>query len=126
MSEPSGLFRVLQRQRALILTLSMAAVFAGLLDLVVQLLLVLLGLVFVFRPEVIQQSVHFGTAPSLSQVIMACALAMVAYTGVEAIGDMAAEARDPDGHVGRRPIACRRARSGSPASRPPTRSRRPR
>ncbi len=72
------------------------AVFAGLLDLVVQLLLVLLGLVFVFRPEVIQQSVHFGTAPSLSQVILACALAMVAYTGVEAIGDMAAEARDPD------------------------------
>ena len=70
--------------------------FAGLLDLVVQLLLVLLGLVFVFRPEVIQQSVHFGTAPSLSQVILACALAMVAYTGVEAIGDMAAEARDPD------------------------------
>ena len=72
------------------------AVFAGLLDLVVQLLLVLLGLVFVFRPEVIQQSVHFGTAPSLTQVILACALAMVAYTGVEAIGDMASEARDPD------------------------------
>jgi APA family basic amino acid/polyamine antiporter len=72
------------------------AVFAGILDLVVQLLLVLLGSVFVFRPEVIQQNVHFGTAPTLTQVILACALAMVAYTGIESIGDMAAEARDPD------------------------------
>lgn len=72
------------------------AVFAGVLDLALQLLLVALGLLFVFRPEAIQQSVHFGTAPSLTQMILACALATVAYTGVESIGEAAAEARDPD------------------------------
>ena len=72
------------------------AAFAGVLDLVVQLLLVLLGVAFVFRPEAIQQNVHFGTAPSFGGLVLACALALAAYTGIEAIGEMAADARDPE------------------------------
>jgi basic amino acid/polyamine antiporter, APA family len=40
--------------------------------------------------------VHFGTAPSLEQLILACAVAMIAYTGIDTIGEMASEARDPD------------------------------
>ena len=82
------------------LSASLAA-FAGVLDLIVQLLLVLLGLAFVFRPEAIQQNVHFGTAPSLEGLILACALALAAYTGIEAIGDMAADARDPERDLAR-------------------------
>ncbi len=72
------------------------AAFLGVLDLVVQLLLVLLGLAFVFRPGALQQSVHFGTAPSLEGLILACALALAAYAGIDAIGEMAADARDPE------------------------------
>ena len=72
------------------------AAFAGILDLVVQAVLVLLGLAFVFRPEAIQQNVHLGTAPSFEGLIVACALALAAYTGMEAIGEMAADARDPE------------------------------
>jgi basic amino acid/polyamine antiporter, APA family len=73
-----------------------AAAFAGVLDLVVQVLLVVLGVAFVFRPEAIQQNVDLGTAPSLEGLILACALALAAYTGIEAIGEMAADARDPE------------------------------
>jgi len=72
------------------------AVFLGCVDLVVQLLLVGLGTVFVFRPELIRQNIHFGVAPSLEQLTWACALAMVAYAGLETVGEMTGEARDPD------------------------------
>jgi basic amino acid/polyamine antiporter, APA family len=72
------------------------AVFLGIVDLAGQLLLVLLGAVFIFRPEHIQQNVHLGAAPSFGQLILACAVAMVAYTGIETIAEMAGEARDPD------------------------------
>lgn len=71
-------------------------VFLGIADLVGQLLLVLVGVAFIFRPERIQQNVHLGAAPSLAQLILACAVAMVAYTGIETIAEMAGEARDPD------------------------------
>jgi APA family basic amino acid/polyamine antiporter len=72
------------------------AAFAGILDLVVQAVLVLLGLAFVFHPEALGQNVHLGTAPSFQGLIVACALALAAYTGIEAIGEMAADARDPE------------------------------
>ena len=75
------------------------AAFLGIVDLVAQLLLVLLGALFIFRPEHITGNVHFGSAPSLGQLILACAVAMVAYTGIETIGDLAGEARDPDRDV---------------------------
>jgi basic amino acid/polyamine antiporter, APA family len=72
------------------------AAFLGIVDLVGQLLLVLLGAAFIFRPERISQNVHLGAAPSLEQLILACAVAMVAYTGLDTIGEMAGDARDPD------------------------------
>jgi APA family basic amino acid/polyamine antiporter len=71
------------------------AAFAGVADIGLQILLVALGTGFAFRPEVLGQDVHLGTAPSVGQLALACALAMVAFTGVESVGDMAAEARDP-------------------------------
>jgi len=72
------------------------AILAGIVDIGVQLLLVVMGVAFAFRPETIGQSVHFGTSPSLAGLLVACALAMAAYTGIESIGEMAAEARHPD------------------------------
>ena len=72
------------------------AAFAGVVDMGLQILLVLLGAAFAFRPEMLGRDVHLGTAPSLGQLALACALATAAFTGVEAIGDMAADARDPD------------------------------
>jgi basic amino acid/polyamine antiporter, APA family len=81
------------------LSLSLAA-FAGIVDVALQLLLVLVGVVFAFRPEALRGDVHLHTAPSAGQLILACALALLAYTGVESIGEMAAEASDPDRDLG--------------------------
>ena len=64
-------------------------------DLVTQVLLVVVGFVLVLDPSLLIHQVHLGTAPSWSQVIFALSVAMVAYTGIETVSNMAEEARDP-------------------------------
>jgi len=63
-------------------------------DFATQLLLVLLGLVLVFSPETLIDNVHFGLAPSWKDFVIAIPVAMIAYTGIETISNMAEEARD--------------------------------
>jgi APA family basic amino acid/polyamine antiporter len=71
--------------------------FLAVADLCTQVLLVGLGLVLVFNPSLLVHQVHLGTAPSWSQLIFALSVAMVAYTGIETVSNMAEEAKDP-GH----------------------------
>ena len=66
-------------------------------DLGTQALVVLLGAVLVLNPSLLVHQVHLGTAPSLSQLIFALSIAMLAYTGIETVSNMAEEAKDP-GH----------------------------
>jgi basic amino acid/polyamine antiporter, APA family len=66
-------------------------------DLCTQLVLVLLGAVLVLNPSLLVDQVHLGTAPSWHNLIFAFSVAMVAYTGIETVSNMAEEARDP-GH----------------------------
>jgi APA family basic amino acid/polyamine antiporter len=63
-------------------------------DFATQLLLVLLGLVLVFSPQVLIDNVHLGLAPSWKDFAIAIPVAMIAYTGIETISNMAEEARD--------------------------------
>jgi basic amino acid/polyamine antiporter, APA family len=71
----------------------------GVLDLSVQVLLLLLGLVFVCRPEQVRASLEVGSAPSVGRLLLAFAVASVAYAGMESIGDLPVEARDPERDV---------------------------
>jgi basic amino acid/polyamine antiporter, APA family len=66
-------------------------------DLCTQVLLVGLGLVLVFNPALLIHQVHLGIAPSWTQLVFALSVAMVAYTGIETVSNMAEEAKDP-GH----------------------------
>src|ERR1700730_5296689 len=68
-------------------------------DLCTQVLLVGLGLVLVFNPSLLVNQVHFGTAPTWSRLIFALSVAMVAYTGIETVSNMAEEAKDPGTQV---------------------------
>ena len=63
-------------------------------DFATQLLLVILGLVLVFSPETLIDNVHFGLAPTWRDFVIAIPVAMIAYTGIETISNMAEEARD--------------------------------
>jgi basic amino acid/polyamine antiporter, APA family len=64
-------------------------------DLATQVLLVLVGFVVILNPHLLVSQVHLGTAPTTSELIFALSLAMVAYTGIETVSNMAEEARDP-------------------------------
>jgi basic amino acid/polyamine antiporter, APA family len=70
-------------------------------DLATQVLVVLLGAFLVLNPARLVNQVHFGTAPSLSQLIFALSIAMLAYTGIETVSNMAEEATDPGADVPR-------------------------
>jgi APA family basic amino acid/polyamine antiporter len=64
-------------------------------DFATQVLLVLIGFVLVFSPEVLTSNVHWGVAPTWANLAIAIPVAMLAYTGVETVSNLAEEARDP-------------------------------
>jgi basic amino acid/polyamine antiporter, APA family len=64
-------------------------------DLATQIVLVIIGVFLVLNPSRLVDQVHLGTAPTVSQLIFALSIAMLAYTGIETISNMAEEARDP-------------------------------
>jgi APA family basic amino acid/polyamine antiporter len=65
------------------------------LDLGVQLLLVLLGLAFVFNGNVLVDGFDFSTGLDWADLAFALPLAMLAYTGLETVANLAEETREP-------------------------------
>src|SRR6476661_3657589 len=63
-------------------------------DFSTQLALVILGCVLVLSPETLVNNVHLGTVPTWKNFIIAIPVAMIAYTGIETISNMAEEAKD--------------------------------
>jgi APA family basic amino acid/polyamine antiporter len=70
-------------------------VFLAVVDFATQLLLVILGFVLIFSPHLLSANVHWGTAPTWSSFALAIPVAMIAYTGIETVSNLAEEARDP-------------------------------
>ena len=67
----------------------------ALIDFATQILLVLLGFALIFSPHVLASNIHWGVAPTWSQFLLAIPVAMIAYTGIETVSNLAEEARDP-------------------------------
>src|SRR4051794_34474805 len=70
-------------------------VLLAVVDFATQLLLVILGFALIFSPHVLHANVHWGTAPTWSNFALAIPVAMIAYTGIETVSNLAEEARDP-------------------------------
>ena len=64
-------------------------------DFATQVLLVILGFALVFNAEVLVDNVHWGVAPTWGNLAIAIPVAMLAYTGVETVSNLAEEAREP-------------------------------
>jgi basic amino acid/polyamine antiporter, APA family len=77
-------------QEAAKLSISLAVI-----DFATQLLLVIVGFALVFSPETLVENVHWGVAPTWSSLAISIPVAMLAYTGVETVSNLAEEARDP-------------------------------
>ena len=63
-------------------------------DFLTQVGLVLVGVFLVLDPSLLVEQVDFGTTPTVSDFLIAIPVAMVAYTGIETVSNMAEEARD--------------------------------
>jgi basic amino acid/polyamine antiporter, APA family len=63
-------------------------------DLLTQIILVAIGLVLVFNPNILVDNVHFGVAPSWGDFLLGIAVGMIAYTGIETISNMSEEAKN--------------------------------
>jgi APA family basic amino acid/polyamine antiporter len=70
-------------------------IFLAIIDFATQLLLVLIGFVLIFSPETLTSNVHWGVAPTWREFALAIPVAMIAYTGIETVSNLAEEARDP-------------------------------
>ena len=71
----------------------------AIVDLSTQVLLVAIGAVLVFDPSLLINQIHLGQVPTWHELIFALSLAMLAYTGIETVSNMAEEARDPGKQV---------------------------
>ncbi|MDA8111201.1 MAG: amino acid permease [Nitrospiraceae bacterium] len=78
----------------------MSLILAG-FDIVTQLSLMILGLIFLFDLPRILHQFSLGTNPTWPHFLYGISVAMVAYIGIEAISQMSAEARDPGKSVPR-------------------------
>ncbi len=63
-------------------------------DFLTQVGLVLVGVFLVLDPDLLVKQIDFGTTPTVGDFLIAIPVAMVAYTGIETVSNMAEEARD--------------------------------
>jgi APA family basic amino acid/polyamine antiporter len=69
-------------------------VFFAVTDFMTQVVLVTVGCVLVLDPDLLVRQVDFGTTPTVGNFLIAIPVAMVAYTGIETVSNMAEEAKD--------------------------------
>jgi APA family basic amino acid/polyamine antiporter len=68
-------------------------------DLCTQIMIVGIGFALVLNPSLLIHQVHLGSVPTWKELIFALSLAMLAYTGIETVANMAEESRDPGKQV---------------------------
>jgi basic amino acid/polyamine antiporter, APA family len=88
--------RLLRRPQLYRATIALAGI-----ALVAQLLVVGFGLAYLVSGSAFHKGVDLGTAPTWSAIAFAIPLAMLAYTGLETVANLAAETREPGRHLPR-------------------------
>ena len=71
-------------------------VLLAVVDFCTQLLLVVVGAVLVLSPDTLVNNVQWGVAPTWKNFLISIPVAMIAYTGIETISNMAEEAKDEE------------------------------
>ena len=72
-----------------------AAIFIAILAFLSHLLLIGLGLAFLISAEGFGKGIDLGTAPTWHALVFSLSLAMLAFTGLETVANLSAEAREP-------------------------------
>jgi basic amino acid/polyamine antiporter, APA family len=82
--------RLVRRPRLYVVAIAVAAI-----ALTTHVLLIVLGLPLLFDADALGAGVDLGTDPAWDELAFALPLAMLAYTGLETVANLAAEAREP-------------------------------
>ncbi|HST25796.1 MAG TPA: universal stress protein [Gaiellaceae bacterium] len=85
-----GLVRLVRRPGFYTIGILVAA-----LDVVTQLLLLGFGFVLLATPHALTHGLNVGSSPTWHSLLFALPLAMLAYTGLETVANLAEEAKDP-------------------------------
>src|ERR671930_2305318 len=85
-----AVFRLIRRTR-----LHSWALVVALVDLGTQVLLIVLGMALLFTPDALTAGTSLGSEPTWHDIAFALPLAMLAYTGLETIANLAEETRRP-------------------------------
>jgi APA family basic amino acid/polyamine antiporter len=65
------------------------------LDVISQIVLIVFGFALLFSPGAVMKGTDLGTAPTVHSLLFAIPLAMLAFTGLETVANLAEEARRP-------------------------------
>jgi APA family basic amino acid/polyamine antiporter len=69
------------------------------LDIITQLTIAVFGILLIINIPNLIHNVHWGTAPTLNQLLFGISISMVAYTGIETVHNLAGESRNPSKHL---------------------------
>src|SRR5947209_10510177 len=69
--------------------------FLAIADLLTQVMIIVVGAFLILKPALLVRQVQLGTTPTWSRTVFALSLAMLAYTGIETVSNMAEEASEP-------------------------------
>jgi APA family basic amino acid/polyamine antiporter len=71
------------------------------IDVITQVSIAVLGIVFIiYLPQLIH-NIHWGVAPTTHQLLFGISISMVAYTGIETVSNLGSEARRPEKDIPR-------------------------
>jgi APA family basic amino acid/polyamine antiporter len=70
-------------------------------DILTQVSIAVLGIVFIINLPQLIHNIHWGVAPTLNQLIFGISISMVAYTGIETVANLGSEARNPEKSIPR-------------------------
>jgi APA family basic amino acid/polyamine antiporter len=69
------------------------------LDITTQLTIAVFGVLLIINIPTLIHNVHWGTAPTVNQLLFGISISMVAYTGIETVHNLAGESRNPGKHL---------------------------
>ena len=71
------------------------------LDIITQLTVAVFGVLLIINIPNLIHNVHWGTAPTVNQLLFGISISMVAYTGIETVANLGSESRNPSKQIPR-------------------------
>jgi APA family basic amino acid/polyamine antiporter len=71
------------------------------IDILTQVSIVVLGVLMIINIPQLIRNVHWGVAPTFTQLLFGISISMIAYTGIETVANLGSEARSPEKNIPR-------------------------